>query len=298
MSRVYSTAVIVHWGDPGLTIEVAQRYYREGSFSKIVIVANDLLCRPQALRVSSISWVIPPRNLGYGGGCNFGARQYPASKYAFLNADVTVNSNAIAMCLDALDTPGVGISAPALFFPDGTLQSGCGSVSRFMKISRSDTWPARSGMDCVWATGAALFCRHEVVDARGFDGSYFLGTEDVDIGYSAKLAGWDVVVIGGEVTTHPARTTLKGARPVYYDMRNQIWFTRRHGSSVGGMAITLYMLRALPRVVLADVIKRRRPSHGLLMIHGLVDGWRALPGSLEPLLGEPIPSRWIDWDHD
>jgi len=167
-----------------------------------------------------------------------------------------------------------------------------------MKIPRSDTWPTGSVTDCCWATGAALFCSWEVVDALGFDGSYFLGTEDVDIGFRAKLAGWNVVVIGGEVTTHPARTTLKGARPVYYDMRNQIWFTRRHGSFVGGTAITFYMLRALPRVALADLFKRRRPSHGLLMIHGLVDGWRALPGSLEPLVGEPIPSRWIDWHHD
>jgi GT2 family glycosyltransferase len=297
MKQYCSTAVIVHWGDPSPTIEVALRYHQEGDFSKVVVVANDLQDCPGALQGSAISWIIPPRNLGFGGACNFGAQRYVASKYAFLNADVTLSSNVISMCLDALDISGVGISGPMLHFPSGELQSACGSVSRYMKIARSNTPPAQSISECDWVTGAALFCRHEVFDSIGFDGSYFLGVEDVDIGYRAKLQGWKVVVVSGEVATHQARTTLKGARPVYYVMRNQIWFSRRHGSFLGGSAITLYLLRALPRIMLADVVKRR-PSHVLLMYHGLIAGWRTLPNAGEPLVDEPIPSRWIDWQRN
>jgi N-acetylglucosaminyl-diphospho-decaprenol L-rhamnosyltransferase len=292
-----STAVIVHWGDTRPTIEVALRLHQEGHFSKIVIVANDLQECPSVLRDSAISWIIPSRNLGFGGGCNFGARQHPALKYAFLNADVTFDSNAVPMCLDALDIPGVGISAPALYLPSGGLQSGCGSLSRRLKIPRSNTPPAQSISECDWVTGASLFCRHEVFESVGFDGSYFLSFEDLDIGYRANQAGWKVVVVSGATATHPARTTLRGARPIYYGIRNQIWFSRRFGSFLGSIAATLYTLRVVPRVMLADVIKRR-PPHSPLIYHGFIDGWGTLPSTKEPLLDEPIPSRWFDWQRD
>jgi len=297
MTRGCSTAVIVHWGDLHPTMEVALCYSQRGIFSKVVVVANDLQDCPTALRDSTISWAIPPRNLGFAGGCNFGARRYPASKYAFLNADVTFNSGAISMCLDALDIPDVGISAPTLYFPDGKLQSGCGSLSKRMKVPRSNTSPTQPLSECDWVTGAALFCRHEVFESIGFDGSYFLGFEDVDIGYRANLNGWRVVVVSAAIATHPARTTLKGARPVYYGMRNQIWFSRRYGSFLGSVVASLYMLRVMPRVMVADVFKRRS-SHIFLMYHGLIAGWRTLPMLGEPLLDEPIPSRWIDWQRN
>jgi N-acetylglucosaminyl-diphospho-decaprenol L-rhamnosyltransferase len=291
-----STAVIVHWGDPRLTIEVALRYYREGIFSKIVILANDLQGCPSALQDQAISWVIPPRNLGFGGGCSFAARRYPAWKYVFLNADVTLGPDAISMCFNALDIPGVGISAPTLYFPNGDRQSGCGSVSKYLKLARFNAPSAQSINECDWVTGAALFCRHEVLESVGFDGSYFLGVEDVDIGYRAKLDGWKVVIVSGATGTHVARTTLRGARPVYYGIRNKIWFSRRHGTFLGSITITLYLMRVVPRVMLADVVKRR--SHTLLLYHGLVAGWRTIPDSGEPLLDEPIPSRWIDWQRN
>ena len=294
LSQYSSTAVIVHWGDPRPTAEVALRYDHEGHFSKVVIVANDLQECPAELRGSGISWVVPPRNLGFGGGCNFGAYRFPAAKYVFLNTDVTFHSNAISMCMDALDIPQVGISAPTLYFPDGNLQSGCGSLSRRMMVPQSNTPPSDSISECDWVTGASLFCRHEVLKSVGFDGSYFLSYEDLDIAYRAKLAGWKVVVLSGATATHPSRTTLNGARPIYYGIRNPIWFSRRHGSFLSSIATTLYALRKVPRVMLADVVKRRSP-HTILMYHGLVAGWGSLPDTKEPLPGEPIPSRWIDW---
>lgn len=295
MAEGSTTAVIVHWGDPRPTTEVALQYYRLGLFSKIVIVANDLQNCPDELAPASvIEWAVPPRNLGFGGGCNFGARLHPAAKYVFLNADVRFNSDAIAMCLDALDAPEVGISAPTLHFPDGGLQSGCGTLSRYLKIPRVNTAPRRPFSECEWVTGASLFCRHEVLESVGFDGSYFLGFEDLDIAYRARLVGWKVVVVSAASAVHPGRTTLNGARPVYYGIRNQIWFSRRYGSFLGSIAATLYTLRTVPRVILADVVKRRSP-HVLLMYHGLIAGWRRLPYTKEPLLGEPIPTRWIDW---
>jgi N-acetylglucosaminyl-diphospho-decaprenol L-rhamnosyltransferase len=297
MTHRSTTAVIVHWGDPRPTVELALHYLRVDSFSKIVVVANDLLEQPPELDGSAILWVVPPRNLGFGGGCNFGARVCPAAKYAFLNSDLVLAPKTISRCLDALELPDVGISAPALYFPNGGLQSGCGSVSRHLKIARSNRSPGSPISECDWVTGAALFCRYEVLESVGFDGSYFLGVEDVDFGYRAKLCGWRVVLLSEDLTTHSARATLGGARPVYYGIRNQIWFARRHGSFVCSAALTILLLRAIPRVMFADLVKRRT-SHVLLLCHGLVAGWSMLPSTKDPLPDEPIPSRWIDWEEN
>jgi GT2 family glycosyltransferase len=273
------------------------RYYRDRNFSKVVVVANDLEARPSEMSGSDISWIVPHRNLGFGGGCNFGASRYQASKYAFLNADVTFKTGAISECLEALDLPNVGITAPALYFPNGNLQSGGGSVSKHIKVPDVGALPTGSIRECEWVTGAALFCRREVAESIGFDGSYFLGFEDVDLGLRARSSGWKVVIVSRAVAVHPARATLKGARPVYYGARNQIWFSRRHGSFVGSAMASVYMMRSFPRIVMADLIKRR-PSHALLMLRGLKAGWSELPTVGEPLADEPIPSRWIDWQRN
>jgi N-acetylglucosaminyl-diphospho-decaprenol L-rhamnosyltransferase len=294
MTRYPSVAILVHWGDPRATAEVAMRYHRDRSFSKVVVVANDFEACPRKLKGSDISWIIPQRNLGFGGGCNFGARRYEAKKYAFLNADVTFKPGAISACLEALDLPNVGITAPALYFPNGGLQSGCGSVSKYMKVPHVGAAPIGSLRECEWVTGAALFCRHEVTESVGFDGSYFLGFEDVDIGRRARLNGWKVVVVSRGIAIHPGRVTLKGARPVYYGVRNQVWFSRRYGSFLGSALASIYVMRSFPRILAVDVVKRR-PSHARLMLHGLRAGWSKLPGVGEPLPDEPIPSRWIDW---
>jgi len=295
VSNNSSTAVIVHWGDPRPTVDVALRYRQEGLFSKVVIVANDLMDCPDELSGTDVSWVVPPRNLGFGSGCNFGASRFPARKYAFLNADVAFHSSAVSLCMDALDIPGVGICAPALYFPDGNLQSACGSVSKTLKIPRPDNAPSQPISECDWVTGASLFCRQEVFESIGFDGSYFLSYEDLDIAYRAKLAGWKVVVVSAATATHPSRTTLNGARPIYYGIRNPIWFSRRYGTFLGSVATTFYVVRKVPRVMMADIAKRRSP-HTRLMYHGLLAGWGSLPTTKEPLPDEPVPSRWIEWE--
>jgi GT2 family glycosyltransferase len=70
------------------------------------VVANDLQECPAALQGSAISWILPPRNLGFDGGCSLGA-QHPAAKFAFLNADVILKPTTVTICLDALDLPDV-----------------------------------------------------------------------------------------------------------------------------------------------------------------------------------------------
>ena len=290
-----STAIIVHWGDVGPTINRALEYLNWRIFSQIVIVANDGKECPIQMLVEGVSWLIPPRNLGFAGGCSYGAMYHPSDKYAFFNNDVILTARSVKKCLEALDLQGIGISAPTLFFPNGTLQSGCGTLSRWIRRPKCDTLPQRTMSDCDWVTGAALFCAHEVLTVVGYDGSYFFMSEDVDFCIRAKKQGWRVVILADATGTHPGGSALNGTRRgVYYGGRNMIWLTRRNQGKVHSIGVTLFLLKQLPRMVIADLV-RHRYSHATLLVHGIHDGWSSLPTDHEPLKDEPIPSRWFEW---
>src|ERR1039458_2254341 len=291
-----STAVIVHWGDVGPTVDRALEYLDWRIFSQIVIVANDGKDCPIQIRVEGVSWLVPPRNLGFAGGCSYGAMYHPADKYAFFNNDVILSPPSVMKCLEALDFQGVGISAPTLFLPDGSLQSGCGTLSPWIRRPKNDSLPQRTMSDCDWVTGAALFCAHEVLTDVGYDGSYFFLGEDVDLCIRAKKKGWRVVVLAdAKGIHHPSSERNVGkSRGAYHGSRNLIWLTRRNQGKVRSIGVRLFLIKQLPRTVIGDLVRHRYP-HAPLVIHGIRDGWSVLPVDHQPLEDEPIPSRWTEW---
>lgn len=295
-----AAAVIVHWGDPGRTLTLVAELSRRPTFDRIVVVANDGTARPpaasEACRGTVLDWMLPTRNLGYGAACHFAAIRVPARRYAFLNNDLVISPEAARACLDALDLPGIGLSGPVLLHPDGRLQSGCGSFSRWLRAPRVQRWPHGDYERCRWLTGAALFARGEVVHAVRFDGSYFLGYEDSDLCERAASAGWAAVCVSAAVGEHAGYTTIAGARWQYYAVRNRIWFCRRRRSRAAAAAVWLWLVSAmLPRVTLADVAKRRGLERSRSVFWGVVDGIGPLPpfGTIRP--DEPVPQRWLRW---
>jgi GT2 family glycosyltransferase len=295
LKEIGCTAVLIHWGNLEPTLEKVDEYLRWDFFSSIVVVANDCREAPEVCLDDRVRWAIPPRNIGFGSGCSFGASLAPNKKYAFLNADVDIERSTAQKCVDILEIPGIGISAPTLYTSDGRLQSGQGKLSGIVKFPKCNILPQDEVTDCEWVTGAVMFCTHEVLARVGFDGSYFLGSEDVDFCIRTREKGWRVVILPGARATHSGHTTFRGTRRIYYACRNPIWMSRRNQTFSRSVLLTLYLLRSLPRVIIADIVKRR-DSHTRLMLHGLIDGWKMLPVNHDSLEREPIPSRWIDWN--
>lgn len=292
--QIETCAVIVHWGDALPTVEAARQRLGSSLFSRVVVVANDMKPLPVELERTSVCWEIPPRNLGFAGGCQFAADRHPSRTYALFNPDVQIDDPALARCLKALDDPHVGIVGPVLLFPSGGLQSGCGSLTRVLKRPRCNVRPTAGLAECEWVTGAALVCRGALLQGLRMDASYFLDKEDVDFCVRARKAGWRVVVDPRATGVHPGRSTLRRAMPLYYGARNSIWFARRHGGLIRALLVTVELGATLPRLVVGDTVKRRE-SYGRAFLHGLIDGWRPLPMTQEPLPGEPLARRWVKW---
>ena len=143
----------------------------------------------------------PRENLGFAGGCNFGAAEATSDVLVFLNPDTVVGPGALRQLARTLEDPGVGIAMARLCFVDrpellnsgGTVVhlSGLAWAGRFGEPAES----IRSLEDVAAASGAALGIRRETFRALGgFTNELFMYQEDVELSWRARLAGLRVVV--------------------------------------------------------------------------------------------------------
>jgi len=300
-------AVVVHYGDQKRIVRAVLNHSRLGVFSNIVVVANDLSQRPEGLNEIPCTWLIPRRNVGFGDACQLGATTCQADVYAFFNAHVTIDKGSVHRCASAFDILDIGIAAPYLYHP-GTNKSIVNwnytyCTRTYSPILRLPIQvPLKNGrvsderdpvdlIDNDWATGGAIFCRNEVIENIGWDGSYFLGFEDVDISMRAKERRWRVVTVASAIAFHSGESTRKSTASTYYGMRNILWFARKHYARRLRILLTAYLLFRLSRLVAADVLTGRRPPHSRPATRGMLDGWLLRPESSESLAVEPLWSE-------
>jgi len=287
------TSVVVHYGPSGPTVSVANSAL---TFSaSVVVVANDRSPRPAELD-SRVVWLIPPRNLGFGDGFTWGARHRPAEILLVLNNDVIVGDDTVRVCVQAFSDSGIGVVGPVLHYEDGSLQSGAGALSPVICASRPRNDPGTEGSDCVWVTGAVMFVRASTLYSVGMDGSYFLGREDADFCIRARKQGWRVHCVGSAPATHFGSRVISGPRWSYYATRNHIWFVRTRYGRTRALAAWIWQVGLLPRVVLADLVKRRDITSSRLMVLGLRHSLRPKPTAAEgPWRDEPVPAAVMKW---
>src|SRR5690349_13186798 len=101
MGTFVIVAVLIHHGDIDRSVKAVLRHASLGMFSKIVVVANDMSPRPPELSDDTCIWIIPERNLGFGGGCQLGSTACVADVYVFFNPHVSIDKDAVAACVSA-----------------------------------------------------------------------------------------------------------------------------------------------------------------------------------------------------
>jgi GT2 family glycosyltransferase len=308
-------AVVVHYGDHHRTVRAVLGHWDLKVYTRIVVVANDLSERPIELTDDICKWVIPSRNLGFGGGCQLATTTCPAEIYAFFNPHVTMDSASVLRCVAAFDIPDVGITAPHVYLPttgnpeiDWRYTRCLRTYSRIARlpirvplrqpvahgpvtVKTDDIESSDEVIDNEWATGCAIFCRDEIIRDIGWDGSYFLTWEDVDISMRTRKVGWRVVTVPSALAYHTGESTGTRDHSGYYAMRNQIWFSRKYRSQPRQILVTFYLFFLLFRITAADALRRRRPRRAPSAARGIIDGWALWPSSKDPLPGEPLRKR-------
>ena len=152
------------------------------------------------------------RNLGYGGAINAAIRTLPHEiDYVLIsNPDVKIGYLATSALLDEMSTDSrVGSVGPRVLNADGStypsgrqlpsLRTGIGHAlfshiwpqNPWSRAYRAESEGADIRREVGWLSGSCLLVRRSAFEQlAGFDESYFMYFEDVDLGYRLGKAGW------------------------------------------------------------------------------------------------------------
>lgn len=189
--------------------------------------------------------VVRSGNSGYAGGINRGVREaMSAEAILILNPDVRLGGKSVPPLLAALREPGVGIVAPQVRSPLGTLEFSLRrepSLARALGLTRARVsalseyvnkpadYVAPRVVD--WALGAVLLMSRKCYDAvGGWDESYFLYSEETDLCLRARDMGLLTRYEPGSVAVHIGGQSGRDGRTHAMQIVNRVrLYRRRHG---------------------------------------------------------------------
>lgn len=164
---------------------------------------------------SGARWVDSGGNLGYGRAANRGASDPAVAGAEYLlvcNPDLELRAGCVAGLVATLSAdPAIGVAGPRLSNPDGSLYPSARTFpdlldamghgllgfvaprNPFTRRYRLLDWDHAEQATVDWVSGACFLIRRSAWDSvGGFDPSYFMYMEDVDLCWRLGRAGWRV----------------------------------------------------------------------------------------------------------
>jgi N-acetylglucosaminyl-diphospho-decaprenol L-rhamnosyltransferase len=252
------------------------------SVDEVVVVDNGSVDDSSRVAdAAGVRWLETGANLGYGRAANRGAVALAARSFGYLlvcNPDVELSPGSVAAMVAGLGRdPALAVVGPRLYNADGTLYPSArtfpdlavamghgllGMVAprnRFTRQYRLLDWNHEDAAHVDWVSGACFLVRRAAWESvAGFDPSYFMYLEDVDLCWRLHRAGWavgyepaaEVVHVQGVSTNrHPYRMLAAHHRSMWR-------FARRTSAGPRRLALPVVAAGLALRLVLAMVEHR------------------------------------------
>lgn len=244
------SVVVPHHGPPEMTRQLCEQLLRQDDVSLEIVVVDDFSPCP-AVEMDGVRVIRTLSNEGFGTAVNTGVHASRGRLLLILNSDISLEPDAVRRLVDAAAPWQPCVAAPALLHADGAVQDSrhrwpsaarsAAAVARplphLMHIGKVRAWiletrpvAARGPSAAEWVSGAALLVPRDVyLQAGGFDESFFMFAEDVDLqrrltamGVPSRLfAEARMVHLGGGSTDRDA---------VGEWSRHALWtYARKHG---------------------------------------------------------------------
>ncbi len=198
---------------------------RANGVAAIVVVDNASSDGSRAVVAAAgpdVAWVDAGANLGYGRAANLGGTRLRGHDLLVCNPDLVLGNGVVAALEARLGAASdLGVVGPRLENTDGTLYPSArtfpdlveaighgllGMVAprnRFTRRYRLADWDHARAAEVDWVSGACFLARRTAWDAiGGFDPSYFMYMEDVDLCWRVRREGWRVAYEPAAVVTH------------------------------------------------------------------------------------------------
>jgi N-acetylglucosaminyl-diphospho-decaprenol L-rhamnosyltransferase len=186
-------------------------------------------------------------NVGFGAANNQAFELASGSTWLLLNPDAALEPDALAELLRFLRAnPRAGAAAPSIGARAGAESAGMSPgirsatghflfVNRLLPDDRGGAWRGfqlhrRGGVRprrVDWASAAVLALRPEAVrSVGGFDSSFFLYGEDVDLGERLNSAGWQVWLVPSARASHLIAGSQGGISTGWLDGIHELYARR------------------------------------------------------------------------
>jgi N-acetylglucosaminyl-diphospho-decaprenol L-rhamnosyltransferase len=275
-------AVVVNY-ESGSSLATCVSDLKEAGLRELAVVDNgstDGSLATAESAVPGIEVIVPGGNLGYGAAANRGVAATVAPLVLVCNPDLEVPAGAVAALVDALDADaGCALVGPlirtpsgerypsARHFPSMVDAAGHAVLGIFAPDNRFTRKYQRSELDGAggdvlrvdWVSGACFLVRRTAFEeVGGFDESYFMYAEDVDLCWRLERSGWrvayspgaEVIHIQGQSTDrHPYRMILEHHRSLLrFASRSSVGWRRALLPLVAIGVVTRACLACLARV--------------------------------------------------
>jgi GT2 family glycosyltransferase len=214
----------------------------------LVVVVDNFSSAAERQAVEALctehDWVLVPSpdNVGYGQGNNLGVAEAAArgaTRFLLLNPDARIGGDGLAALEAAVTADPLILVAPVIETTDGRVWfdgSDLYLADGHMRATRKRL-PGTAEQVEPWLTGACLMISKELWDrVGGFDPSYFLYWEDVDLSWRCVRAGGRLEVLRSARAVHDegATQSARGGERArsntyyYFNIRNRLLFAGKH----------------------------------------------------------------------
>jgi N-acetylglucosaminyl-diphospho-decaprenol L-rhamnosyltransferase len=233
---------------------------------------------------------------GFGANHNTVIRATEGRYVYVLNEDTTADDWAFERIVSYLDShPRVAAVGPRLVYPDGRLQDSAWrfptplvSALGLLTVGKLGVKQSRGETACAvdWVMGAALVLRREALDEVGlFDEDFFLYSEEVDLQFRLRQAGWEVHYLPGvSVIHHESQFSAEiPERRINEMWRSRHRYWRKHHTGAGARVAAL--ATGAQYAVRAAAAPLARRSRRRMLLHAR-DSWRVTGPGLRELADE------------
>jgi GT2 family glycosyltransferase len=207
---------------------------------EIIVVNNDSfeIQLPSDTKIINVG-----KNVGFGAGCNIGARKAQGKILCFLNPDTEIVSERIHEFIQEFNDSNIGIIGPKLVTRDNKIQEWSTGIETTLlnvvlnnfKVKRGKKiWESPKIIECDWVSGAAIFVRNDIFKKlRGFDEKFFTYFEDEDLCRRAKEEGYKILYYPDFTVKHfggISFSSKKEQKKLYY--QSQDYYFEKHCGEV------------------------------------------------------------------
>jgi GT2 family glycosyltransferase len=233
------TVIIVNWNGGEFVLRCLRALERQtyGDFSVVVVdnASSDGSAERIEREFTGVTLVRAGANLGFAGGNNLGFRHADGSEWvALLNPDAFAEPGWLEKLVGAAQAHPdcASIGSRLLRADDPNTLDGTGDVYHLSGLhwregfgKPLDAWALVGKEIFSPCAASALYRLSSIRDVDGFDEDYFCYSEDVDLGFRLRLAGYRSWYAPDSVAYHvgSATTGKTSDFTMYHGCRNTVW---------------------------------------------------------------------------